>query len=271
VSFRRDADIYKTERFDRTEVHSMLPAGSKSWGRSIHGLRMTARASCVSPCGDPGGYFEAVSSLAYSQTYHSLQQDVQNLVTLHPSESGTAGRPAGDTGPLLRSTIVLLHTAWENYVEQVSIEGLEAVLTWAGSDDGKLHKAMRQKLGALKDPWALAGSGWQTQARTAVREEAGRLNTPNVANSEALLELALGPPQALHDVSWQGIRKARVLDRIDTFVHEIRGEIVHKGTVPGPLNKGGVESWINFFESLVPRVDDKLSSHLATVTGTAPW
>lgn len=209
--------------------------------------------------------------MAYSQTYHSLLQDVQNLVTLHPSQSGTAGRPAGDTGPLLRSTIVLLHTAWENYVEQVAVEGLEAVLTWAGSDDSKLHTTMRQKLGALKDPWALAGSGWQTQARTALGREVGRLNTPNVANSEALLALAVGLPEALHHVSWQGIREARVLDRIDTFVHDIRGEIVHKGTVPGPLNKGGVESWINFFESLVPRVDGKLASHLATVTGGAPW
>ena len=128
-----------------------------------------------------------MSSLAYSQTYHSLQQDAQNFVTLHPSQSGTAGRPAGDTGPLLRSTIVLLHTAWKNYVEQLAVEGLEAVLTWAGSDDSKLHTAMREKLGALKDPWALAGSRWQTKARAAVQNEAGRLNTPNVANSEALL------------------------------------------------------------------------------------
>jgi len=166
---------------------------------------------------------------------------------------------------------VLLHTAWENYVEQVAVEGLEAVLAWAASDDSRLHSAMRQKLGALKDPWALAGSGWQKQARVAVLADAGRLNTPNVANSEALLDLAIGLPEALHGVSWQGIRSARVLERIDTFVHDIRGEIVHKGTVPGPLNKGGVESWINFFESLVPRVDDKLASHLATVTGTAPW
>lgn len=217
------------------------------------------------------GYFEIVPSLAYSVTYHSLQQDVQNLVTLHPSESGTAGRPAGDTGPLLRSTIVLLHTAWENYVEQVAVEGLEAILSWAGDDDGRLHTALRQKLGALKNAWALAGSRWQTEARAAVLREAGGLNTPNVVNSEGLLELAVGLPQALHDVSWQGISAARVMNRIDTFVHDIRGEIVHKGTVPGPLNKGGVESWIKFFESLVPRVDNKLAGHLNTTTGTAPW
>src|ERR1700722_17533216 len=61
------------------------------------------------------------NSQAYSQTYDSLIQDVQNLMTLHPSTAGTRGRPPGDTGPLLRSMLALLHTGWENYVERVAI------------------------------------------------------------------------------------------------------------------------------------------------------
>jgi hypothetical protein len=68
-----------------------------------------------------------------------LIQDVQNLITLHPSTEGTRGRPAGDTGPLLRSALVLLHTAWENYVERVAVEGLNFLLGQIGSDHTKLH------------------------------------------------------------------------------------------------------------------------------------
>ena len=86
------------------------------------------------------------------------------LDSLHPSTQGTRGRPAGDTGPLLRSAVVLLHTAWENYVERMAIEGLEFLLGQIGSDHPKLHHALEQKLAALKNPWALAGTGWGTPA-----------------------------------------------------------------------------------------------------------
>jgi hypothetical protein len=211
------------------------------------------------------------NSRAYSQTYDSLIQDVQNLITLHPSAEGTRGRPAGDTGPLLRSAVVLLHTAWENYVERVALEGLDFSLSRIGSDHTKLHHALKQKLAALKNPWALAGSGWQTEARHAVASEAGRLNTPNVENTERLIDLAIGLPDALHDISWPKMAKVSVLANVDEFVHDIRGEIVHKGTTPGPLHKAGVKSWINFFDGLVSRLDARIGKHLDTETGTAPW
>lgn len=197
--------------------------------------------------------------------------DVQNLMTLHPSEQGTRGRPAGDTGPLLRSTIVLLHTAWENYVEQVALEGLMFLLAEIGDDHTKLHKTMRQKLGELKNPWALAGVGWQSEARAVVEREAGKLNTPNVGNAEELLDLAFGLQGAVNLVSWQGVSSTKVVDNVNEFVHDIRGEIVHKGVTPGPLGKGGVASWIAFFQGLVPRLDEKIRAHLAATVGKSPW
>lgn len=211
------------------------------------------------------------NSQAYSRTYDSLIQDVQNLITLHPSAEGTRGRPAGDTGPLLRSAVVLLHTAWENYVERVAAEGLAFLLSQIGSDHAKLHHALEQKLAALKNPWALAGTGWQAEARNAVGREAGRLNTPNVENTEKLLDLAIGLPDALHGISWPKMSNVKVLANVDEFVHDIRGEIVHKGTTRGPLHKGGVKSWINFFDGLVSRLDTKIGTYLETQTRTAPW
>src|ERR1700683_1711879 len=118
----------------------------------VHG-RVSRVAARLAPTVD------TVANSQASQTYDSLIQDVQNLITLHPSTEGTRGRPAGDTGPLLRSAVVLLHTAWENYVERVAIEGLEFLLGQIGSDHPKLHHALEQKLAALKNPWALAGMG----------------------------------------------------------------------------------------------------------------
>jgi hypothetical protein len=211
------------------------------------------------------------NSKAYSQTLDSLMRDVQNLVTLHPASEGTPGRPQGDTGPLLRSTVVLLHTAWENYVEQVALEGLDFLLTEIDQDHSKLSHPMRTKLAKVKNPWSLAGALWQSEARQVLSREAEKLNTPSVANVEALLKLAFGLSDGLHGNSWQGIRSGKVVLDIDSFVQEIRGEIVHKGTTPGALNKSGVNVWIAFFDKLTSRLDDKIAAHLLASTGTSPW
>ncbi|MFI2478763.1 HEPN domain-containing protein [Nocardia xishanensis] len=200
-------------------------------------------------------------SNAYATTYLSLMQDVQNLLVAHPAQGGSPGRPAGDTGPLLRSAIVLLHTAWENYVEQVAVEGLDGLLKRIGSDHTKLPHRLRSELGTVKNPWALAGDGWKSEARAAVEREANRLNTPNVSNTQKLLDLAIGLPTVLRSVSWRGASNQKVLDNLDEFVHNIRGEIVHKGTTSGPLHKGGVEGWINFFNRLVSQIDSTILDH----------
>jgi len=210
-------------------------------------------------------------SSAYSKTYTQLLKDVDNLLTLHPSQQGTPGRPAGDLGPLLRSTLVLLHTAWENYVEQVAVESLNFLLQQLGNDHAQLHRRMKTKLGQSKDPWSLAGSAWQGETRSAVENAVKKLNTPNVANTEDLLDLAIGLEDGLHDISWQNKAPAKIVEEVNEFVHDIRGEIVHKGTVPGDLNKTGVTAWRDFFNKLVLKLDAKISAHLHQATGTAPW
>ncbi|WP_157184003.1 HEPN domain-containing protein [Nocardia takedensis] len=204
-------------------------------------------------------------SNAYVMTYLTLRQDVQNLLVAHPSQSGSPGRPAGDTGPLLRSAIVLMHTAWENYVEQTAIQGLDDLLRRIGSDHTKLPRELRSELGKTKNPWALAGDGWKAAAKNAVAREADQLNTPTVEKTENLLNLAIGLPTALHTVSWQGTSNQKVRASLDEFVTKLRGEIVHKGTTPGRLHKGEVEGWIKFFDRLVSQLDSKVLKHLDSV------
>ncbi len=201
-------------------------------------------------------------SSAYAMTYQSLMDDVQNLLVAHPAQSGSPGRPAGDTRPLLRSAIVLLHTARENYVEQIAIEGLDDLLKRIGADHTKLPHRLRSEVGKVKNPWALAGDGWQSEARDVVERKANSLNTPNVSNTEDLLHLAIGLPNALHNVSWRGASNQKIRDNLDEFVHDIRGEIVHKGKTLGPLHKSGVEYWINFFNRLVSQIDSTVHENL---------
>lgn len=260
-----DRLIRELSRRAAVEFTLVADVGSTRIGRHI----------CSRRCGHPAPTCSTVTSVAmsltYSQTFESLMQDVQNLITLHPAQQGTPGRPAGDTGPLLRSSIVLLNTAWENYVEQLAVEGLTFLLANIGDDHRKLHKSMEQRLAALKNPWALAGYGWKVEARRVVEELAGRLNTPNVGNTEELLDLAVGVPNAIHDISWQKMSGAKVVDNVNEFVQDIRGEIVHKGATVRPLRKSDVTSWVGFFENLVPRLDEAIGRHLESATGARPW
>lgn len=210
-------------------------------------------------------------SKAHSEVYDSLLKDVNSLIALHPATTGTSGRPPGDTGPLLRSSVVLLHTAWENYVEQLALETHEFLLQEIGIDHSKLPHELRSRLGSLKNPWLLAGDSWQSAARDAVGGEVDKLNTPNVGNAEALLEVACGFKAGLHGISWANMSNASVRTKIDEFVEDIRGEIVHKGTTPGSLDKNGVKYWIRFFENVSSRLDSKAGAHLSSVTGASPW
>ena len=211
------------------------------------------------------------NSQAYAVTYDALMKDVVNLLDNHPSGAGSSGRPPGDTGPLLRSTIVLLHTAWENYVETVALEATDFLLSSIADDHARLHHALRRKLGERKDPWALAGDAWKVEARNAVQGAAGSLNTPDVLNTEQLIDLAIGLPAVMHDLKWKGRARDSAISELNSFVLDVRGEIVHKGTTPSALDKNGVRHWVTFVEGLVPRMDARIAEHLAARLGAAPW
>ncbi|MBF4575180.1 HEPN domain-containing protein [Frondihabitans sp. VKM Ac-2883] len=62
-------------------------------------------------------------SRAYSTTLASLMEDVRRLLAFYPNANDSSETTDNEAGPLLRSAVVLLHTAWENYVEQLAVEG----------------------------------------------------------------------------------------------------------------------------------------------------
>lgn len=212
------------------------------------------------------------NSQAYNATFMSLLRDVRSLLDAHPSTGRTLGRPPGDTGPLLRSAIVLLHTAWENYVEQVALESFAFLLAQIGDDHSRLPSGLRDSLGRRKNPWILAGDAWMAEARKEMELKAGYLNTPNCSNVEEMLLMAVDLQAALHELKWQYRPNSdENREELDEFVQTIRGEIVHKGTTPSPLNKSGVQFWIRFIENIAKCLDAKLCDHLETKFGTAPW
>jgi hypothetical protein len=216
-----------------------------------------------------------VSSRA-SEIYNKLTLDASTLLDYHPtSQSGVpaSGRPPGDTGPLLRSTVVLLHTAWENYIENAVLEAAQVMLDAVGADHKKLPPRLWRALesSGQKNPWSLANEGWISEADNFISNKVARLNTPSCHNVDELVEVCLGISGVLDSCRWQNASNEYVRAQLDLFVRDVRGEIVHKGTTPGALNKTGVREWRAFLDKLVARIDGALPQQFETVYGRYPW
>ena len=68
-----------------------------------------------------------------------------------------------------------------------------------------------------------------------VHRRVDRLNTPNSENVEGLCRDFLALPAILNGCRWQNKSAQAVREDLDSLVHDVRGEIVHKGRTITPL------------------------------------
>lgn len=205
-------------------------------------------------------------------TYSALLKDVDTLVGLH-SGSGAPGRPSGNNEPLLRAAVVLLVTAWENYIEQAVYEAFNHVLSQVGNQpqglSDHLQKVIQKE--AQKSAWSVTGDGWRSVALAEVDSLVGDLNNAASGQVDGLVAKALGIASILSGVSWQNKPASTVRDDLRSLVNDVRGEIVHKGTTPSALNLAGFHEWKRFVTKLVERCDVVLSDQVGFSYGSRPW
>jgi hypothetical protein len=208
------------------------------------------------------------------RTYERLRQDLDTLLSYHPAFVGVIkGRPAKNTGPLLRASLVLLVTAWENYVEEVVDESFGAVRDVIADDAGLLSTHLRGVVAASgkADPWSITGSGWMDVIALEVKKQIESLNNASSGQVDALCAKTFGVADMLHGITWPGRAAGTARELLAELVW-IRGEIVHKGTTPGTLDLDGVKSWLGFVDRLVSRFDQVLSTALqGKFDIAAPW
>ncbi|GAA3779073.1 HEPN domain-containing protein [Micromonospora maritima] len=204
--------------------------------------------------------------------FEKLERDVDALLTLH-SGSGSPGRPKGNNAPLLRSALVVLVTAWENYVEQVVGEAVEQVVPAVSADPSLLSPFLRAAVAskAERSVWAVIGDGWLDVAGKRVRHEIETFNNAASRQVNDLVTKALGIENVLDAVAWRQYDAGSAQAELTSLVNEVRGEIVHRGTTPGSLDLDGVRSWRSFVNNLVARFDAALAEAVAERYGFRPW
>jgi len=135
-------------------------------------------------------------------------------------------------GHITRSGIVLLCASCEQYIEDVTLEGVELLLSQIPSPNDlpeNVQRSLSRKVKLDKHelkPIHMAGDGWKDLLRLYTKDDLAHTHSPRYGNIRDLFKNYLGITTNVAD-SWSiGI------NGLDAFV-EMRNHIAHKGRASG--------------------------------------
>jgi hypothetical protein len=150
--------------------------------------------------------------------------DVNNLFAIHGDiTGGIQGQGRNVTPSLLRSSVVLMCAAWEAFIEDVCIEGIELLIN-SGADPKVLPNGIKTSVGeTLKagnalDAWSLAADGWKSALKTGVEQKCDRLNSPKYKNIEGLVHQCFGIRELKRNWTWQKMSADTAARKLDQLV-----------------------------------------------------
>lgn len=193
-----------------------------------------------------------------------LLKDVHRLIDAHKAAHPGRGRPLS---VYTRSGVFLLSAAWELYVEEVALEGVDWLIHWAPSpadlpQDARDAFANSVRQATPLDALALAGDGWKDMLRVMAKQKVAALNTPSGPRIVALFKECLG-------VNVNPLIGPHIV-RLQDFANK-RGSIAHQGVQAGHVGIGELEADYAYICGLVVQLDNYLIDPLREVTGYRPW
>ena len=209
-------------------------------------------------------------SVAFGSFNYNIA-DVYRLVEAYEALKPT-GQGRRGLGHLTRSSIVTLCACWEQYIEDVIIEGVEHLKGQANNPRDLpltvrkvLSKRVRDAKHELK-PLELAGQGWKDVYVAYAKDEVRTLHSPKTEKIQNLLSQYLGLEQHIKEM-WSCSK-----EDLDNFVG-LRNAISHKGRSTGKYIKyWEVNSAIELILTTVTETDNALSDYLGEVLRDGrPW
>ena len=197
-------------------------------------------------------------------TFNNNKIDVHRLVETYNALKPT-GKGKRGLGHLTRSTIVTLCSCWEQYIEDVIIEGVECFKTQTDSPNQlplgvrkKISKKVKTAKHELK-PLELAGDGWKEIYSAYAKDAVGSLHSPKTENIKELFLSYLGFTDQIEEKWTHG------KEGVDDFVN-LRNKISHKGRSTGTYIKfWEVGSSIKLITDTVIETDNALLDYLKDV------
>ena len=205
------------------------------------------------------------------RTFNYNMDDVHRLVQAYEALKPT-GQGRRGLGHLTRSSIVTLCACWEQYIEDVIIEGVTYFKDQINNPDNLplavrkiISKKVRDAKNELK-PLELAGHGWKEIYLAFAKNEVGNLHSPKTERIQILFSDYLGFSGRIEEI-WRCGKKG-----LDDFVG-LRNSISHRGRSTGSYIKyWEVGSSIDLILATVVETDNALSDYLGDVLPNGrPW
>ena len=219
------------------------------------------------------------------KTFDENHQDIENLLSyygvskqLHEEFPEDGMMDGADV--VLRSSIVLLVTYWEAYLEDIVTEAIKHIVEHV-KDPVKIPKELKKtiirELGADKNElalWKLAGDGWRDciKSRLAqLKESRNRsFNTPKSTQTQIFIHSALGIGDITKTWDFQN-RDAKTNSKyLDTLV-ELRGQIAHRGKIKNKITDESVKALSLFVKELVSKTGGSINTEVKKISGAPLW
>lgn len=211
-------------------------------------------------------------------------KDLGALIELHDYVEENLGsltkKQASELEVLLRSTVVLLVSYWEAYVEDICTEALDIIIEKV-TDPSKLPKELRKVVAdEVKSdanelrPWDLAGDGWKElikiRAQTLAASRNRSFNTPKSEQTKEFIGKTLGIKDISQSWSIKSMQPKDSATKLNELV-SVRGEIAHRGLVSEELTKDWVIEQIDFVGKLVAKTGGAINTHVKKTAGAGLW
>jgi hypothetical protein len=226
-------------------------------GGSLAAIRVDVNACCI---------VRGVASHAHDALKDGLTA-VDNVLSF--AKTG-AGKPSAKERSLFVASVALSYAVWENFAEDLLIEGAEFLSTNISPRD--VPETAKVFISRDAATWDIAvHPGWRALWVVRIRERAkGRededrsfgLLTADVAGLQKLYRNAGLDP-------FDGLEKAK-LDELDELV-KLRGEIVHTGKAPRAFVKADAVGSKQVVEDLAEHADTVVADQVKSMIGTSPW
>lgn len=209
-------------------------------------------------------------SSAFRKFERNMLVDVDRIIETHGNLNHD-GRGRRGLGHITRGGVLMLCAAWELYVEEVILEGIQFVIANVDLPNAlpkdvqkELARAVKESKHDLK-PLELAGEGWKSLYRNHAHETLAGLNTPKSGNLDPLFKRFLGVPS----ISGNWTVGAQT---INDFVG-VRGDIAHRGRDARYVTINRLAEYKRVISSAAIDTDNFLSEFLRDSTpGMArPW
>lgn len=178
---------------------------------------------------------------------------------------------------LIKSSIVLMVSYWETYVEDICSEAIKHMVTNL-NDSNKLPKELKQQISKeilsnkneLK-MWELCGDNWKTILSNRLNDYSNRrnwkFNSPKSNQVVNFFKEYLG----IADISKKWVHKKltskECMVKLDEIV-EVRGTIAHRGHPPRKITLTLAKNYANFLKSIISKTGGSVNAHVKKTCGS---